>query len=229
MRKDRTPGNEMGRMRINLVTIFIMVYAGIAQSHLAGAEVPAANAQIQEENFRFDNPLRVFPQHHIPGLVVVYYDVRGDTAAKLRAELDVSGPMNSKGQRSDSLTRWSLEWHWPTTDGSPVFEETEVQLRLSVAFPRWLLPEEGADPKLLERWRKFSLGMARHELGHIEQVLSAYPGLRDEIIQAAKEKPKLSAEEANALARKYVEKMQAADDRYDERTGRGKAQGATFP
>jgi len=209
-----------------LLAISLVLALNSFPAALEGGSVPSLPyQQIQEDEFDMADPLRVYRNLQLPNLEISYFDISGDTPAALRAELDEHGPHNMKGQRCDAFTRWDIKWHWPVINMLPDFKRTEVTLSLNVSFPRWS-SHAGAKPELVERWRKFSLAVAHHELGHIEQALSAYKGLRKEILLAARIDPDLSPQAANLLARNYVAKMQAADDRYDQLTNRGRRQGA---
>jgi predicted secreted Zn-dependent protease len=157
-----------------------------------------------------------------PNLTVTTYEVRGSTAADLRHQMDIHGPVDPDGYRGDALTTWYINWNWPGY-GTPLcsLDEAYTSYTITVSFPHWSPPSD-APAGLAEKWDAFTLALARHERQHVDNLLAKYPAVLP-AIQAA---TCLTAEDA---ARAIVDEIRAEDLAIDERTNHGLNDGARFP
>ncbi len=157
----------------------------------------------------------------IPRATVIYYDVLGDTAQALRAELDARGPVGRDGKRWDAVCNWDYWWSWPGTESGCDLAAVSVTYRVQVTFPRWT-PPAGASPDLMASWAAFVQALAEHELGHVDRAIAGVEWIAEAIRGA-------DCGTANAAAHEAVARVQAENDAYDAATDHGAGQGARFP
>lgn len=158
----------------------------------------------------------------IPGATVVYYDITGATASELRAQMDLLGPTDARGQRWDGNCEWRVWWEWSgTPDGGCDLAAVRLTYTITVTMPRWVPPPE-ATADLVSRWTAYTEALARHEQGHVERVLAGI----DPIAQAIRA---ADCATANDAAQAVLADIQAENDAYDEETDHGATQGAIFP
>ncbi len=158
----------------------------------------------------------------IPRATVVYYDVVGDTADELRAQLDALGPVGSDGERWDAVCNWDYWWSWPAAPGGGCdLAAATVTYEVRVTFPRWS-PPAGAPPDLVARWTGFVQALAAHELGHVDRAIAGVAWV-EEALRGA------DCDTANAAAEEAVARVQEENDAYDAATGHGMEQGVRFP
>ncbi len=159
------------------------------------------------------------------------YEIHGDDADALRAQMNALGPVDQAGARSDAYTRWFVTWRYPLveTNGTCATGPVTVTLTVSMDLPAWVEAEQGADA-LKRRWQEYLDALVVHETGHhanavraaqeIEQALPAIPAAPscDEIQRVA-----------NAKGHALLEQYRQADVAYDAKTDHGATQGARFP
>lgn len=113
----------------------------------------------------------ITPHVSIPNPVVVettqYYEIKGHHEADLVKE------MNSKGYRSGGTTYWGytspqVRWTFDVKkDPGQACRvvNAEVSIRITTTLPRWEVPAGTADA-VVEKWRKLSAALQRHEDEH---------------------------------------------------------------
>ena len=153
--------------------------------------------------------------------VVRRYPVTGNTAAEVRAQLDATGPVDDHGTRRDGLTHWEIRWQLPAGDGTCRADTVQVDAQVVVTLPDWRAPD-GVDPVLRRQWEWYLHALAAHEQGHVDVVRQALPDVRNALVAAA-------CTDLNGAGRREVERVRSLQDAYDERTGHGRRDGATFP
>jgi predicted secreted Zn-dependent protease len=157
-----------------------------------------------------------------PNLTILAYEIEGTTAAELRRQMDLLGPVDPGGYRGDAMTTWYVSWDWPGY-GSPfcTLSRVETSYTITVTFPHWD-PPPGVPSELLTRWDAYTQALARHERLHIDNLMEHYP----DVLPAIQNSSCLAAETA---AQDVVAQIRAEDAAIDERTDHGKDDGAVFP
>lgn len=162
---------------------------------------------------------------------LVYYDVAGHTAAKLRHELDAKGPPDSAGHRFDGQTLWRVNWSYRyAPDGHGCrFTRMSTSLTGTIVLPRWTDADQ-ASSSLVSQWDQYLVALRRHEDGHYAHGVAARDAIQAlgesfHIPGDCTEIARIFNGEANALLARYA----SQDVDYDRDTDHGKNQGATFP
>ena len=159
------------------------------------------------------------------------YSVPGTTTAEVRAYMNANGPLAvDDNRRYDGVTNWSLRWSFRFREnrGCTILNAT-IEISIATTLPELATPE-ALPADSLERWRSYIAALRGHEQGHVERELG---GARE--LKAAFEQAPVAptcgelGQALNALGQAQVEKIMAADARYDLDTGHGRSQGATFP
>lgn len=164
----------------------------------------------------------VITSFEIPYAKIEYYDVSGSTEREIRDQLNALGSVDEHGFRGDALTSWEIHWIWDgygteTCDLRSVTATYDIQVRL----PRWTPPHD-ASPELVIKWNAYVLALVEHEKGHVDNVVEYLPYL----IKTIRASTCTTAEEN---AQEVLSQLRDDDREYDEQTGHGAAQGATFP
>lgn len=165
-----------------------------------------------------------------PDDVIRYYDVRGNTAAELRAEIARLGPM-SDGVRHQAVTNWRLSWQ-PVTSVSGQrcsVSSLNISLTIEIVMPRWV-NEIGAPQGLSTNWRTYLTGLLNHEHGHKDIALAGADEVRA-LVKAAATYPSCEAAVAaiNTAGKAIVDKTIARQRQYDLDTNHGRNQGVRLP
>jgi predicted secreted Zn-dependent protease len=165
-----------------------------------------------------------------PDDVIRYYDIRGTTAADLRAEIARLGPV-SDGVRHQAVTNWRLSWQPVTAVNGQrcSISSLNISLSIEIVIPRWM-NETGAQQGLSTNWRTYLTGLLSHEHGHKDIALAGADEVRALVKAAA---PQSSCEAAvgaiNAAGKAIVDKTIANQRRYDLETNHGRDQGVRLP
>jgi predicted secreted Zn-dependent protease len=165
-----------------------------------------------------------------PDDVIRYYDIRGTTAADLRAEIARLGPV-SDGVRHQAVTNWRLSWQ-PVTSVSGQrcsISSLNVSLTIEIVMPRWV-NEIGAQQGLSTNWRTYLTGLLNHEHGHKDIALAGADEVRA-LVKAATPHPSCEAAVAaiNAAGKAILDKTVASQRQYDRETNHGRDQGVRLP
>jgi predicted secreted Zn-dependent protease len=160
-----------------------------------------------------------------------YYDISGDNANAVRAQLVRLGPDRGAGRYS-ALTRWELNWSYQPLIPVPGGCQTGpivVNLRVTMTYPRWSA-SGNVEAGLRERWRTYQTALEMHEQGHRDIAIQA----ANELTARLSELPlQQSCEQLDQVARGVIREVtsqqEAAQREYDRVTNHGVAQGAVFP
>lgn len=163
-----------------------------------------------------------------PHSSVEYYYVNAIDERGLAQQLTTRGPMAPSGVRFHGYTFWKVSWRWDLVDSVVEPESVRCELRARVVLPRWKPLRPVSDRRLLDRWRRFTYALARHEQRHLDNVLDHYDEPCAQIRAAARRAP-LSPREANHLGQLALDKLRAFDEQYDLMTNHGFSEGAHFP
>ncbi len=167
---------------------------------------------------------------HAGDAQVVYYEVVGNSATKLRHELNNKGPLKD-GRRFDAYTTWRVTWTYFYAPAGKGCRLTEISTLLdgTIELPRWERNGRASD-SLVRKWERYLAALRIHEDGHYAHGVAA----RNEI-QALGQSFQITgscttmAEAFNDEAKSILAKYGAMDATYDRDTGHGKSQGAIFP
>lgn len=160
-----------------------------------------------------------------------YYDVVGDSAETLRAQIEALRPRGEDGGRYDAYTRWKLEWRYLYREQRDGCRRASFRtyLTTTIHLPRWQAPP-GVAPDLVQRWEAYVAALDRHERHHEALAIEAAEAVEREVgtIEHAADCKTLEAE-VNAAGEAVVEDYKARQRAYDIETGHGRTEGVRFP
>jgi predicted secreted Zn-dependent protease len=161
------------------------------------------------------------------------YTVSGVSAAEVRAELNRAGPVSAAdGRRFDAMTSWSLRWNLRYDRGRAgcTLAGAAVFLDIVVLLPELEMPDL-LPLRTRAAWDAYRQALHAHEMAHVEQQRRGAKDLQNALTdfdgvwtncRALETELKLEGE-------RQVAAILAADRRYDELTGHGRLEGASFP
>jgi len=157
------------------------------------------------------------------------YAVTGTTMAALGRSLRENGPVVD-GRRVFGRHRWNVSWRYRSVPTATNCTLTDVRVFLTsrILLPEWTEREE-ADPELVAAWDEFMDGLRTHELGHRGLAYRAAGEIERELRRTTAPGCEFIGRNANDRGDFIVSRYRAAQDRYDEETGRGRTQGAVWP
>jgi predicted secreted Zn-dependent protease len=164
--------------------------------------------------------------------VFKYYDVDGETAQDLRADLNRRGPIDgNEHRRFDAVTHWYVRWQYTYRASVGGCEIVSVSTKVDVtyAFPR-LTGANSAPSALRKAFGDYLERLLVHEKGHAQTAIDIARRIEDGI-RALPPAPTCSALEAiaNNLGHSLIKEANRIDVEYDARTDHGRTQGARFP
>ena len=158
----------------------------------------------------------------IPNTKMNYYEITGDSAAALREQINALGPTDVQGQHADAYTDWYIDWNWPGYGRADCdLSQVRVSYALTVTFPSWQ-PSADATPALIDHWQRYTLRLALHEKGHVDNIVKNERTMQQAIQRA-------TCITAEAAAQQALKRLRDFDINYDRKTKHGATQGATFP
>jgi predicted secreted Zn-dependent protease len=165
-------------------------------------------------------------------LVQQTYKVPGDSPLAIRAFMSMAGPVAANDARHyDSVTNWSLSWslrYSRNADGCAL-ASARIELAVTEVLPELAQPGD-LDPDLGARWQSFIGGLRTHEDGHVERERAGAADLKSAFLQAEPEATcSALGAQLNRLGDDAISRMKLADASWDQETGHGRLQGATFP
>ncbi len=92
-------------------------------------------------------------------------------------------------------------------------------------MPR-LVPTKETAPELITKWYEFAGRVRQHELNHARHAQERAWLIRERIAEADRRRGPLTPAEANKIAGKVLNEIQALDYAYDSLTEHGKSEGA---
>lgn len=156
------------------------------------------------------------------------YAVAGSTAEEVWASL-----LEGARREGDDLTfAWTDVSTSYRSRASPVgggcrIVGVEVDVRIGVTLPAWTPPRD-APLSLRRQWNRYEAAIRRHEEGHARRARETALRLRDALTGLAAP----GCEALQELGRRTGERVLAAgraeQERYDEETGHGRAQGVRW-
>ncbi len=159
------------------------------------------------------------------------YDVVGNSAEALRAQIEALRPRGEDGGRYDAYTRWKLEWRYLYREQGDGCRRTSFRTHLTttIHLPRWQAPSD-AQPELVQRWDDYVAALDRHEHRHEALAIEAAEAVERRVgaIEQAADCKTLEAE-VNAAGEAVIEDYKARQRAYDVETGHGRSEGVRFP
>lgn len=160
-----------------------------------------------------------------------YYDVVGDSAQVLRAQIDALRPRGEDGGRYDAYTLWKLEWRYLYREHRDGCRRASLRtyLATTIHLPRWQAPPDAA-AALVQRWEAYVAALDRHERRHEAIAIEAAEALERRVgaIDRAADCKTLEAE-VNAAGEAVIQDYKARQRAYDVETGHGRSEGVRFP
>jgi predicted secreted Zn-dependent protease len=174
----------------------------------------------------------VAPADPIVSEVFKYYDVDGETAQDVRADLNRRGPIDgNEHRRFDAVTHWHVAWRYTyrNSAGHCEIATASTHVDIAYAFPR-LAPHSSAPSALRRAFADYLERLLVHEKGHGQTALDIAKRIEDGI-RTLPSAPTCSALEvmANDLGHSLIKEANQLDIEYDARTEHGRTQGARFP
>lgn len=182
------------------------------------------------------------------------YEIEGETAQELRAQMNTKSPKFEKNERYDARTTWQIHWNYwykNLSDGSCAISSVVTTTDVVFYMPHWDAPdvsddtesddddedeseeadaEEGADPDLVAHWNRYMNALQTHENGHKDIGLRIAQEIDSSIAGLP---PQKNCDAMGALANKtgqaILTKHDQDDEVYDRKTKHGATQGALFP
>ena len=168
----------------------------------------------------------------IPSVTEEYYEISGNNADELNAQVRAKGPMEEEGDgvRRYAVTDWRIVWNVQIKKVGSDFaiKAVDVTLRILYRVPKRLVPSGHTD-RFERQWRTFMAALMVHEHGH------AAIGLEHaEMVRSALMQPKLfsSMLELNRFnfseGLRVMARGRQANATYDLQTSHGLSQGAVL-
>jgi predicted secreted Zn-dependent protease len=161
---------------------------------------------------------------------LAHYEVGGETAKDIRAEMDRLGPISqTTNRRFDATTRWYVKWtyRYRNVGQDCAIARVSVTVDIDITMPRL---KEDSSAALARAFNEFSEKLLAHEEGHAQTGIEI--GKRIEV--AIRDMPPQQTcdalgHAANALGDRLIKEGNQMDVEYDARTQHGRTQGARFP
>lgn len=158
-----------------------------------------------------------------PGVTIVGYPVSGRSPRAIRESINEGRPRPAEGEPFDARTEWRYQTRW-RGDGAGGCDPTtaEVEMTIVVILPE-LTTRDALDRRERERWDRYFTALIGHEHNHVRVALAGAEQLRT-YMRSAPDCATMQAAQAQISA-----SIKAANAAYDERTGHGRTEGATYP
>ena len=205
-----------------LLALVALVALGLAAAAKPGSATPPRAYGGGAQQAEPDRPVTTTVQQ-------APYAVTGTSADAILASMAQAAP-HADGQTFFGLTTTALSFRYRRTqeDGRCVLRDVRVDLSVSVQVPRWARPA-GAPYDVARDWARFESALSRHEDRH--RVLAA--GGAEATHVALDRLEARTCEDADLAARRVADRIsietEAAHRRYDDETGHGATQGASWP
>lgn len=166
-----------------------------------------------------------------------FYEVKGSTAEELHAAMLAAGPKIGDWPLY-ALNQWEVRWHLrpgpPTRSRGgrqPVecrLSGTDVNLTSRTILPRWTPPPTASDA-LREQWGIFLQALKVHETGHRDLGVRAAREVLRTLRAVGSTRCSILGAQADAAARRTLERYQEQNLQYDRETRFGQTQGVVWP
>lgn len=94
---------------------------------------------------------------------LVYYDVAGQSASKLRNAMNRDGPLDQAGKRFDGRTTWWVAWNfrYAPDGGQCRLTSMSTSLDTTIVLPRWVHGDR-VSASLVKQWDSYLAALRRH-------------------------------------------------------------------
>jgi predicted secreted Zn-dependent protease len=174
-----------------------------------------------------------FPAIALPTVDVKtdYYQVSGNTAQKIRTNLNEKSPAIEQGESFDARTTWYVKWRflWDNSDGKCVINKVKTTVDVQYILPK--LKTSKHTPNLLkQKWKTYMEALIRHEKGHKKMGVNAASEIEQKIQKmSARSTCKQLEADANDLGDEIIKKYHILEKEFDRKTNHGMGEGAVFP
>lgn len=146
------------------------------------------------------------PLRDTPNVTVKTYEITGDSAYRLHVEMDMKGPLTSRGERVPARTEWRNQVRWMNDGVGCVPSTAELRWQIETTLPA-LAADAEAGPRLRERWNAYVSQIEAFEYGRamrinqgMQSMLAAMRGASDcDGLIAARRAGEQAIIDANAL------------------------------
>jgi predicted secreted Zn-dependent protease len=117
-----------------------------------------------------------------------YYSVEGASTEAIFRFIEQNGPTDGQGKRGSGLTSvvWAYDWKGSReNDGSCSIASMTIHADMSVLLPRHA-NEAGLSPEILQHWRDYAAGVAKHEQRHVDIYTTGANDIKDEMSSIGK-------------------------------------------
>lgn len=157
-----------------------------------------------------------------------FYDVRGNTAQELTAQMSQLGPSRKiAGRRAWANTEWEVHSKYvlvPVQGGCRI-EQPRVYLDVVTTLPRWQITA-GSRWKLRASWRKMLANIQLHESVHKRHALLAATNTAAALTELpTQSKCTLAARSAREILRQQVAEARRLSRQFDRTTNFGASEG----
>lgn len=156
------------------------------------------------------------------GTEVSSYSVSGETFAEVLSRLKEEGPKDQYGIARYAVTKWSLRWGVNREENKP-----EVSKSIKVVLPDWR-DKATASKEMQKEWNRFYQAIVSHEQQHAHRASQTARTIESEIQRLLDSKPKVSLEEINRVANKFIRENQEWDLEFDKKTRHGREEGVVL-
>lgn len=161
-----------------------------------------------------------------------FYDITGQSADQMRADLDKNSPVLTAGERYDAGTDWWVTWRYDydTSNHDCLATNVRVSLDLTFHYPKWERPRD-ADTGLTRTWHQYMDRLRDHEQGHARIASSG----AHRLLTALSKEPFRDVEcetlegRLDAIGYSLIEEITTQQEQYDHATRHGATHGAVFP
>jgi predicted secreted Zn-dependent protease len=159
----------------------------------------------------------------------VYYEVEGDSPGALAVALRQRGP-RARGKRFFAMTAWKVnaEYRWRERPTACAIGDLTVRVAVQMHLPRWRRPRR-ASPSLDGAWGRFLAALDQHEQGHRALAEEAAEAIRRRLAPLQATTCERVEARAHREMRSLLDEYERHNLAYDEATGHGRTQGATWP
>lgn len=158
------------------------------------------------------------------------YEVRGDTPAKLRTDINAKRPPGPNGRRFDAYTTWYVRWEfsYAPRGGRCAITQAETWAHVEITMPK--LARKGAPAEVAKGFEAYLKRLLEHEEGHAGNGVDVARKIERAILATPPAKTcAATSAAASARAEDLLAKAQARDVEYDRETKHGATQGARYP
>ena len=210
---------------ISLVALLGPLMGAVSCGGTAEAPVTAPSPEIPRAAASF-GPV---PSGMIVDLNTVHYEVTGTTVEKLRDALKAGAP-RIDGKTWYGYAEWDVSWRYryESQPSGCRMREVTVEFSSTLTLPEWDPPAD-ADPGLVFQWTRYYEALKMHEEGH--RIISA--AAAREILNKLRLLRSMTCDDMSYLAdqegQRILDRCREENRAYDELTGHGRTQGASWP